>query len=288
MKLFYIIGGGLGHLTRFSSFLRTMQIDEPVTLIASSPFARDKRVVSDKHKVLIPPFRSARSKEDLIIWLQEIIDSLKPESIYIDAFPAGILGELTQVFFPSGAKVFLLARLIKWPVYLERIPVFNKKFEKVFLFEELPEEYADFLEANSKNLQEMQLALPRAEMAAEYDSAEKWLLIHSGPDSELKSLLKIVEEDLEKEKNKPRVLVVYPGKKPDFVPEQYEYVNLYPAYGLFKAAARVYSGAGFNMVDQMRDMRNKHYVMPFERILDDQFERCRQHEKEFAAVLNDS
>ncbi|MGM0599279.1 MAG: hypothetical protein ACQETH_05595 [Candidatus Rifleibacteriota bacterium] len=288
MKLFYIIGGGLGHLTRFSSFLHRMQIEEPVTLIASSPFARDKRVVSDKHRVLIPPFRSARTKEDLILWLQEVIDSLKPESIYIDAFPAGILGELTQVFFPSGAKVFLLARLIKWPVYLERIPAFNKKFEKVYLFEKLPDEYLQFLEENSKNIEELQLDLPQIEVKADCNSAQKWLVIHSGPDSELKCLLNKVEEDLENESKKPQVLVVYPGRKPDFIPAQYEYVNLYPAYCLFKDAARVYSGAGFNMVDQMRGMRNKHYVMPFERILDNQFERCRQHEKEFAAVLNES
>lgn len=288
MKLFYIVGGGLGHLTRFSSFLRTMEIDEPVAVIASSPFVRDKRVVSDKHKVFVPPFRAARSKEDLIVWLQEVIDELKPDSVYIDAFPAGILGELTQVFFPSGAKVFLLARLIKWPVYLERIPVFNKKFERVYLFENLSGEYLQFLEENSAKLEDLQLDLPQIESVLECRSADKWLVIHSGPDSELKSLLKKVEEDLEKEKNKSQVLVVYPGRKPDFVLERYEYVNLYPAFGLFKDAARVYSGAGFNMLDQMRTMRNKHYVMPFERILDDQYERCRQHENEFAAVLKES
>lgn len=288
MILFYSVGGGLGHLTRFGSFVRTLGITEPVTIIASSPFSRDHRVVDEKHKVMIPPFKAARSKESLVEWLQAVIDELKPDKIYIDAFPAGILGELNDVFLPTKTECFLLARIIKWDVYLERIPNFRGHFSRVFQLEDLPAEYLEFLAKYADDTEKMSLDKP-AEMVPEVQIEDgAWLIIHSGPDSELQAIIGKAHEDYQNEQNKPEVLVVYPGKRPAFVPAEFRFVNLYPAYPLYSQAGRVYSAAGFNMVDQMKDYRSKHYVMPFERILDNQAERCRQHEREFAAVLKET
>ena len=285
MKLFYTVGGGLGHLTRFTAVLKTLRIDEPVTVIASSPFARDTRVVDPRHNVLIPPFKAAKSRESLIEWLQEIIDELKPEEVYIDAFPAGILGELCDIVFPPHTKMYLLARIIKWPVYLERIPFFHLKFKEVYRLEQLDEKYDDFLRQNSDSIIEFSLTKPESDAKLDEILPGCWLVIHSGPDSELEALLKSVNEDLEQLAQKPQVAVVFPGRRPNFVPEHYSFVSAYPVFSAYERAARVYSAAGFNMVEQMKPYRSRHYVMPFERILDDQFARCRLHEKEFAAVL---
>lgn len=285
MKLFYSVGGGLGHLTRFTAFLNSMQIVEPVTVIASSPFARDQRVVDRQHQVLIPPFRAARSREDLVAWLQQNIDELKPEQMYVDAFPAGILGELCDVVLPGDTQLFLLARIIKWPVYQERIPLFNLKFKKVFKLEQLDDQYCQFLNNHAEAVEEMVLQRPAANETFEFIADGSWLVIHSGPDSELDALLKVVSEDYRQQTAKPDVFVIYPGKCPEFVPENFRFLSAYPVSAAYDRAARVYSAAGFNMVDQMRPYRSRHYVMPFERILDDQFERCRQHQSEFAAVL---
>ncbi|GAB4271603.1 MAG: hypothetical protein Kow0029_09480 [Candidatus Rifleibacteriota bacterium] len=288
MILFYSIGGGLGHLTRFGAFINTIGIDEPVTMIASSPFARDNRVVDQKHKVLIPPFRAARTRESLVQWLQTIVDDLKPRKIYIDAFPSGILGELNEVFFPAGCESFLLARIIKWPVYRERIPGFHNRFKKVFQLEELSSDYLGFLQAHADSIEMVALNRPEMRPPAVELKEKSWLVIHSGPDSELQAILQAVDADYEKETEKPQVLVVYPGKRPVFVPSGYEFMNIYPAYPLFPYAERVYSAAGFNMVDQMKEFRSRHYVMPFERILDDQFKRCELYRNEFARVLSES
>lgn len=285
MKLFYTVGGGLGHLTRFTSFLNTMKIDEAVTIIASSPFARDSRVIDPRHQVLIPPFKAARTREDLIVWLQKVVDELKPEQVYIDAFPAGILGELTEVFFPAETEIYLLARIIKWPVYAERIPVFNSRFTKVFRFECLDEDYEKFLSEHADEIVDIDLKRETSEDQVAGIPEGCWLVIHSGPDSELESLLRVVKEHLERAKSDPQVVVVYPGHRPEFVPETFSFITAYPVFSTYGRAERVYSGAGFNMVDQMRKFRAHHYVMPFERILDDQFARCRLYQQEFAEVL---
>jgi hypothetical protein len=285
MKLFYSVGGGLGHLTRFSAFLNSMQIVEPVTVIASSPFARDSRVVDRKHNVLIPPFRAARSREDLIVWLQQTIDELKPEQMYVDAFPAGILGELCGVVLPEPTQLFLLARIIKWTVYQERIPTFNLRFKKVFELEQLDEQYKKFLQSNAEDVETMVLKRPVSNEPFAEIPVGSWLVIHSGPDSELEALLEVVSEDYRQQTDRPEVFVIYPGKRPQFVSKDFAFLSAYPVSAAYEKAARVYSAAGFNMVDQMHPYRSRHYVMPFERILDDQFERCRQHQSEFAAVL---
>lgn len=287
MYLFYTIGGGLGHLTRFSSFIRTLEIDEPVTIIASSPFARDERVVDGRHNILIPPFRAAKDKESLREWLQQIMDSLKPQKIFIDAFPAGILGELTDVFFPTGAECFLLARIIKWKQYQQRIPTFHGRFRKVYQLEKLSDDYLDFLANCSDSIEPITLKLPEGTISDFDIESGTWLIVHSGPDSELKAIIEKACQHYDQESVKPKVVVIYPGKRPDFVPEEFAYSNIYPAFPLFAKAQRVYSAAGFNMVDQMRDYRSRHYLMPFERIFDDQTERCRQHADEFAEILEE-
>lgn len=285
MKLFYSVGGGLGHLTRFTAFVNTLQLDEPVTIIASSPFARDSRVIDQRHKILIPPFRAARTRDDLVVWLQQVIDEIKPDQVYIDAFPAGILGELSQVVFSSHTELFLLARIIKWPVYKERIPVFNLSFKKVFRLETLNSEYELFLRDHCLTMQDMTLQRPQINQDFSQIPQDCWLVIHSGPDSELETLLKTVSADLEQQSAKPEVVVIYPGRRPEFVPESFSFYSFYPVFSAYPRAARVYSAAGFNMVEQMRPFRSRHYVMPFDRILDDQFERCRLNQSEFAAVL---
>lgn len=286
MKLFYSIGGGLGHLTRFSSVIRSLKIDEPVTLVASSPFARDPRVVDSKHRVIIPPFWAARSKESLTEWFQKLIDEEKPEEVYIDAFPAGILGELNQVFFADSTRLFTLARILKWNVYAERIPNFRLAYEKAFVLEPLAHEHMEFLHANAKQVEELKLLVPvlRPEIPPTNDNT--WLLIHSGPDPELKMLLKQVEKDAAQQKDCPEIIIVYPGKRPDFVSLDYKFINLYPAFEMFETAGRVYSGAGFNMIHQMLNYQNRHHVMPFERILDNQFARVELHKSKLARVLS--
>lgn len=287
MILFYSVGGGLGHLTRFSTFYATMGLHEPVTVIASSPFARDQRVVSPVHRAMIPPFAAAKSRESLIVWLQQLMDEIKPAQFFIDAFPGGILGELNELSFPADCECNLIARIIKWKSYQERIPQFRLHFKKVFVLEALDPEYMTFLQQNAKTVETAQLLMPPLTTPPITISDNAWLVIHSGPDSELQAILGKVDQDLATQQVKPEVVVIYPGKRPAFVDEKFRFENLYPAYGLFPRAKRIYSAAGFNMIQQMRDFRFKHYVMPFVRLFDDQHARVGLNRGEYAAIFTE-
>lgn len=287
MILFYSVGGGLGHLTRFSAFYEISGLNEPVTIVASSPFVKDSRVVAGIHRTIIPPFSASKNRETLIAWFQQLVNELKPEKVYIDAFPGGILGELNHVDFPAGCKCYLLARIIKWQSYQERIPDFRMRFKKTYTLETLCEEYVRFLQTVSDEIESPQLPMPPVNTPLITVPDNAWLVIHSGPDSELQQLLKKVEEDLKKTEEKPEIVVIYPGKRPAFVNENYRFDNIYPAYTLYPRARRVYSAAGFNMIHQMRDFRFKHHVMPFPRLIDDQFARVELHRHEFAAVMKE-
>ncbi len=284
MILFYSVGGGLGHLTRFGTFYATMGFNEPVTVIASSPFARDQRVVAPVHRALIPPFAAAKSRENLIVWLQQIIDEIKPTRFFIDAFPGGILGELNELILPVTCECNLLARIIKWKSYQERIPNFRLHFKKVFVLETLDRDYMTFLREHADTVETAQLLMPPLATPPISISDNTWLVIHSGPDSELQAILQKVEQDLTGQQIKPEVVVIYPGKRPPFVDERFRFENLYPAHALYARAARIYSAAGFNMIQQMRDFRFKHYVMPFSRLFDDQHARVELNRGEYAAI----
>lgn len=288
MILFYSVGGGLGHLTRFSAFYEVSGLNEPVTIVASSPFVKDNRVVAGIHRTIIPPFSASKDQQSLVEWFQKLINELSPEKVYIDAFPGGILGELNHVRFPAECKLYLLARIIKWQSYQERIPDFKLHFNKVFILEALAAEYVSFLTKVSDQTENLQLPMPPISVPPITVSDNAWLVIHSGPDSELQQLLEKVEKDLEKSDEKPEVIVIYPGKRPAFVRDDFRFENLYPSFALYPSARRVYSAAGFNMVHQMRDFRYKHHVMPFPRLIDDQFARVELHRSEFAAILKDT
>ncbi len=285
MNLFYSVGGGLGHLTRFSTFCHTMNIEPPVTIVASSPFVKDQRVVPGENKTIIPPFSAGKDQQSMTNWFQKLIDQISPEKVFIDAFPGGILGELNQVFFPRSCSCFLLARIIKWDIYRERIENFRHKFDKVFVLEALDHDYLEFLKGCSQELESLDLAMPSVTRPPLNISENAWLVIHSGPDAELKGLLEIVEKDVATEEIPPEIVVIYPGRRPDFVKPAFRFENLYPAHGLFPAAKRVYSAAGFNIIHQMRDFRYKHYVMPFPRLFDNQFARTELYKNEFARIL---
>src|SRR5699024_10507869 len=88
----YADGGGLGHLTRIQAVRHTLGLAGPMTVLTSSPHVDDQRVV-DGLRVLAIPFR----REDLAArrsWLQRTLVDLAPSLLVVDAFPAGLAGEL--------------------------------------------------------------------------------------------------------------------------------------------------------------------------------------------------
>ena len=76
------------------------------------------------------------NKEILRNWVRKQINETKPDRLIIDAFPGGILGELTDLSELSYIKeIEYIARILKTDVYKKRINGNLPKFSKIWQVE---------------------------------------------------------------------------------------------------------------------------------------------------------
>ncbi|MFC4068790.1 hypothetical protein [Actinoplanes subglobosus] len=247
----YVRGGGLGHLTRIRAYLHTCHPGETATILTTSPFTADPRVLGP-HR-LLPAVA---------------LPSLHPSTLVVDAFPAGLDGELSAASIPRGTRTVHLARLLRWDAYLPLLPADPVRFDETWLLEDLtPEHRAHFPAAAPLTLTDPPESTPRG--AAE----GSWLIVHSGPAPEIHELIGYARDCATAEGIRPRLLLAAPSAPHD-LPEDVAHIDPYPAWPLFAEAARVITAAGFNAVRQTRPWRSKHLMLPFPRRWDDQYTRA--------------
>ncbi len=281
MDLYYCMGGGLGHLTRFSAFCYTTG-SKPAILTAS-PFVNDPRIVSPEIEKITPE-GDVNNFESLQSWVLEQILRIKPERLYIDAFPGGILGELSSEnsLFKSWAentdtRIIYLARILNWNKYLKRLKGTLPKINEILVLEELYPDHMEFLQNLNCSIRTFDLEYKPVEFDCNFEIPGKfWLIAHSGANEELENLWCYACETAELMGVEPKFIFVSPGARPDFLPEKVIFVDYYPAESLFGRADMVFTGGGFNSVLQMKDCCEKHRALPFERALDDQFFRIKK------------
>ncbi|WUH97880.1 hypothetical protein OHR68_30865 [Spirillospora sp. NBC_00431] len=250
MIVCYAAGDGLGHLTRLRSVLHTLRLDGPVTVVTASPFAADPRVTDG--------WRVAPSLDLAAVTADEVI---------IDAFPAGLKGELTRV--PPGPRVTHLARLLRWDAYQPLLPTDPPRFDRTFVLEPLAPAHHAYLRAVSGEVTPLTLTDPPAEPI----DVDGWLIVHSGPDAETLELVAYARDMAAVEGVRPPMTLVSPHK-PDGLPPGVAHLNAYPASQPGPNVERIVTAAGFNAVRQFAPWRDRHRVLPFPRTLDDQFTRA--------------
>lgn len=260
MILFYAIGGGLGHLSRCKAFLHTMGWEHrDFRIVTASPRAGK---VFDSSRIIAPPPTSSP------IVLRRFIDDLvQPDSfdeIYVDAFPAGILGELADW---QGPQLNLIARHIKWEAYQKRIQGTIPQFGHVYACEEISAEQTAAMNYREKTA----LNLTWPDIPAQFKLPENcWLLVHAGPEEEVAALHTYAKQLAQMRDLTPQFCIVgNPELNPESFPEAV-LRSVYPAWPLFVEAELVITAGGFNSIAQMSDMQEKHICLPFFRPLDDQ------------------
>jgi hypothetical protein len=256
----YARGGGLGHLTRIRAYLHTVHGDAPALVVSGSPFGADARVLG--------PHRLVHGS------LPDVLPATRPETLVVDAFPAGIDGELNDLAVPPGTRTVHLARLLRWDAY--RPLLGSVRFDETWAVEELSAEHHAQLAAISGTVAPLTLADPPAEAG---DAAGAWLIPHAGPPGEIEELLSYARDCARLERRHPRLVLASPHRPPA-LPADVEHLDTYPVWPLFATAERVISAAGFNVVRQMRQWRDKHRMLPFPRRWDDQFTRAARARRE--------
>lgn len=276
--LYYCFGGGLGHITRFNAFCNTLSI-EPILLTALKDVT-EGQIKTFAQDVILLPKECYTNKNNLKKWVGDCINEVKPDKFIIDAFPCGILGELTDLYEFDNIKIEYIARILKLDEYLKRIDGTFPKFSKIWQVEDLDEKQNKWLNMlaikNNIEIDKLKLIYPNNEKYRKISLPKNfWLIVHSGSEDEVRDLYEYARDIATLENLEPNFVVIGQITRPNFLPNNIPYYSFYPVTNLLKKADRVFSGAGFNIMHQMEEMKEKHVVLPFNRPLDDQYIRVK-------------
>jgi hypothetical protein len=256
MIVYYALGGGLGHLVRGRAVIDALGVREQAALLTASSFADDERVTGG-----LPVLRVPAELEDDPGALRAWIEALAPDELILDAFPAGILGELCGF---DAAPVRHVARLLRWERYEQRIAGRPP----------LHESHARALAHAAGRLRAFDL-LPTEMLAPTRAAVDQphWLVVHAGPGEEVAELVAYAVDRMAAEGTHARLVVIAPAR-PDALPPGGVWLDAHPAAPFLGAAERIVSAAGFNIMREAAPYATKHHVVPFDRPLDDQFARA--------------
>ncbi len=275
--LYYCMGGGLGHITRFAAFCR--HFAQRPALLTNCELVRSGRIRPAAGPVLMPDEADMIDCESFRNWISSALNCCRPERLIIDAFPGGILGELCDLPALKNISCIYLARILDLQAYRRRVNGALPQFSKIYRIERLGDEQKQWLQTLQAPVEDLVLPYPAAALS-DYNAnvvlpENCWLIIHSGGCEELEQLWQFASQTAEIEGLKPNFAMASPGSRPEFLPVTAVHYDLYPADKLISQAARVFSAAGFNIMQQMKNQRHKHHALPMPRALDDQFLRCR-------------
>lgn len=274
MILVYALGGGLGHLVRARAFLHTLGMEGDAAILTASHYASDSRVLGGVEAIVIPR-ELERDPAACRAWIAALLDRRRPDVFCVDAFPCGIIGELGGEALPHAGERWHLARLLRWAEYAHHASK-PPRIDVTWRLEPLHAEHEAWLEGASREIRGLELAdPPQRDALPDAPPDGYWLVVHSGPASEVEELASYTE-DLRAGERSHGPIVVATLEPPVSLPDGALVINACPATPLFARAARIVSAAGFNVMRQARPFREKHVVMPFPRRFDDQFERARR------------
>ncbi|PWT91896.1 MAG: hypothetical protein C5B54_04465 [Acidobacteria bacterium] len=254
MILFYAPGEGLGHLTRVRAAIHTLKLSERIVLITDSPYA----------STMFP---------DAIIFgmepnFQQLLNQLKPDAVYLDAFPCGIHGELSEIIFSQ--PVYHFARILRWDFYRSIASGPLPHFQKTYVLEELQQDQLCALKQCSEQIESLALYDPPKFVSHDETLFHKlkqetcWIIVHAGPENECEELTKYAKALADNESVDPEFILLTPKSG----------VLDSSISNLFPYAGRIISGCGFNIMRQTEPFSAKHHFLPFPRRFDNQFLRA--------------
>lgn len=286
--LFYAQGGGLGHLQRCANLANSLKLNtQNIFLASSSPYTK---LFAEQYQFtpLLIPTNFQYDLPAYQSWLAGQIQYHKINTIFIDVFPCGIIGEwnnFNEVMPISYTPLTFhhIVRRLKWLSYVSLVknPI---NFDTAYIFEDLEPLHQEFVNQFVK----MQIKIPPPKKISQLDLKVEnfWLIIHSEPLDELQILIEYAIEKYAIQQSHSKIVIITQIAKdkilaflqenyPNFIPI-IAIQNLLETEDLLQKAEKIFSGCGFNMMQQTYHYAHKHEFIPFERRFDDQFWRAKQ------------
>lgn len=278
MDGFYVFGGGMGHLSRIKKFIAHQKITD-FKIFTGNP-AADRFFTPDK----IMLFRPGKSD------VQSALEQYKATSLqnqyfdnfYIDCFPAGILYELTTECIKAN-QIHYLTRHVKENSYqFDRTAI---KFDSCIALERLSADQVRFLKERNIPINHLQLPIPKPNpkiVSKEFRQCldkPRWLIVHSSNIDEIELLVMKADQLVEMELIKPQIFLISDN---NFERDDVYWIkNEMNPINYFSFADKIFSGAGFNMMHELRGYQEKQVSLPFQRRYDDQQYRLNNSEASF-------
>lgn len=299
-EVYYAIGGGLGHLSR--ALAVAYSLERRFSVIASAlPPGTDASgslplaLAPYFDRILTPPAPLARGTagpspaRSFARWLQKRIDRLQPARLYLDAFPAGLFGEIGGLLLPVDCDIIHVARRLRWERYRRRLDgalatstAGTPDFALTYLTEDLDPPQQAYLARHSQRLVRLELQDPPLDPTPSTRALlaqlprPLWLVAHAGSPEETERLLAFAYETARRttapgDPTAPTIVLNAPAAPAGF---DGPLIREWPACALFGLADRIFSGCGANTMRQTRDHAARHYCLPFARRFDDQERRA--------------
>jgi hypothetical protein len=244
MTVYYALGGGLGHETRARRVLQSLGV-QGAEIIGNRDVPAALEGDRERHRA----------------WA---IERFSGHRVIVDAFPAGLQGELSGI---EGVSFDYVARLLRWDEYKRAIPEPPPRFGTTYVVEPLTEAHDSFVRAASAQVIPLSLGAPSPKAPALGIEGDYSLVIHSGPAEEVRDLMAFARE-----LGHERVHVVTRCDMP--FPEGFARLSTDRPFDYFAGAKRIVSAAGFNLMLETEPWRDKHHVVPQPRRFDDQYLRA--------------
>jgi len=283
MILYYAQGGGLGHLSRSKAVWNTLNLPlEKIILLSSSSFVNQK-FIPEKVQITSPPPELSSKPLDYQKYLANIFEKYSIESVFLDSFPLGIIGEWQNFKSLQQIPVYYIARLLQWEKYIKQFSNTKIHFKKTYLLEILEEKHLDFIKKHSKSSENLSLKYPQEKATQEKINLPPfWLILHSEPLEEVKNLWSYAQEKATIENQKPFWVICSQVAPQDFFSkEKGIWINEFPATNYIAQAQRILTAAGFNTLQECKAYKSKHHILPFFRKYDNQFLRAKNYKNGF-------
>lgn len=280
--VYYALGGGLGHLTCARAVLYSLACESSAVILSSSPFVASLGV-AEGIRIQNVPAALAYDRQAYRLWLVRWLAELQPAALYLDAFPAGIIGEFCDFPEIHHMPIHYVARRLRWQAYRPQLYGKLPTFHTTFCLEPLEAAHQEFIDACSRCIASLALVDPPGRLApSEHAMVTRvaaltegfWLLVHAGKAEEVHDLVTYAAELRHYAGSRAPLVVAAPTLHLSHLPPYAQSLGLFPAWALLPLAERVVSGCGFNIMRQMLPFRHKHCYLPFPRRFDDQYWRA--------------
>ncbi|MEO1049341.1 MAG: hypothetical protein AAFX87_01855 [Bacteroidota bacterium] len=273
---FYGMGGGFGHLTRIRAFIRTYRPEAEIRVITANDQAHR---FFHQDQIILASETDYQTPESLHSFVSDTISKHDFDKIYVDTFPAGILGELTENVF-GKIKINLLARRLRWNQYAPLLSTSNIHFDRVYVLEPLEPDHEAYLKTYSNQIVDAKLDYGSKENLTPERPTDSplWVICHSTNREELASLVTHAQDVAAIEIAEPHLLILS-DQEIDLPPNATHKSHTDPTHW-FASADRIFTAGGFNTMQQVLPYISKHVCLPFPRRYDDQFWRARYIKEE--------